>query len=96
MTVTITHKRDGESGEYRAAVEGSDHIGRLTWKAGGENVRIADHTLVPPEIGGRGIAAKLVEALIEDARAEGFRIVPQCSYVEAQFRRHPQWADLRA
>ena len=57
---------------------------------------VADHTLVPPEFEGRGIAAKLVEALVADAREEGNTIVPQCSYVEAAFRRHPEWADLRA
>lgn len=82
-------------GEYRAHVPGSDHVGRLTWKARG-NARIADHTLVPPEIGGRGVAAALVEALVADAQAEGFTIEPQCSYVDAQFRRHPEWAALRA
>ncbi|MET0179719.1 MAG: GNAT family N-acetyltransferase, partial [Novosphingobium sp.] len=60
------------------------------------NVLIADHTLVPPEIGNRGVAAKLVEALVADARADGNRIVPQCSYVDVAFRRHPEWADLRA
>ena len=59
-------------------------------------MRVATHTLVPRAIGGRGVAAKLVEALIADARAEGFRIVPACSYVEAMFRRHPDWAELRA
>ena len=54
------------------------------------------HTGVPPEFGGRGVAARLVDAAIADARAEGFKIEPLCSYVAAQFRRHPQWADLRA
>lgn len=82
-------------GEYHAHVPGSTAIGRLTWKARGD-ARIADHTLVPAEIGGRGVAAALVDALVADAREEGFKIVPQCSYVEAQFRRHPEWADLRA
>ena len=91
----ITAHGDGARGEYRAHVPGSDKIGRLTWKARGD-ARIADHTIVPPEIGGRGVAAALVDALVADARAEGFTIVPQCSYVEAQFRRHPEWADLRA
>jgi predicted GNAT family acetyltransferase len=93
--VTISREDQGTSGEYVAAVEGSAHIGRLTWVKQGD-VRIATHTLVPPQIGGRGVAAKLVEALIGDAREQGFRIDPACSYVEASFRRHPDWADLRA
>ena len=45
---------------------------------------------------GGGVAQLLVEALVADAREQGFRIVPQCSYVAAQFRRHPEWADLLA
>ena len=93
--VTITHEDDASAGEYQAHVAGSEHIGRLTWLTRGD-VRIATHTLVPPEIGDRGVAAKLVEAMIADARSEGFRIDPQCSYVEVAFRRHPEWADLRA
>lgn len=91
----ITHEGNAAHGEYRATVPGSDAVGRLTWKARG-GARIAEHTLVPPEIGGQGVAAALVDALVRDAREDGFKIVPQCSYVEAQFRRHPEWADLLA
>lgn len=94
--VTITHEDRGERGRYVATVAGSEHTGRLDWEAGGGNVRIAAHTFVPPQIGGRGVAARLVEALVADARAHGFRIDPRCSYVEAMFRRHKDWADLRA
>ena len=90
---TITRHDSGAHGEYRAAVAGSDAIGRLTYERRG-NTLVADQTLVPPEIGGRGVAARLVKALIADARAAGDKIVPQCSYVEAAFRRHPQWAEL--
>lgn len=93
--VNITRHGNAEAGEYQAHLPGERAIGRLTWRAHG-NVRAAEHTLVPPEIGGRGVAARLVEAMIEDARAEGFRIDPVCSYVEAQFRRHPEWAPFRA
>lgn len=95
VQVTITHHDDGTSGEYQARVEGSQHIGRLTWVARGE-VRIAAHTLVPPAIGNRGVAARLVEAMVCDARLRDFKIDPQCSYVELAFRRHPEWANLRA
>lgn len=94
--VTISHEERGDRGRYIAAVAGSDHTGHLDWVAPGEGIRAATHTLVPPEIGGRGVAAKLVEALVADARAQGFRIDPRCSYVEAMFRRHKDWADLRA
>ena len=93
--IEITRHGDAASGEYRATLPGTDAVGRLTWKARGE-ARIADHTLVPPEIGGRGVAAALVDALVADAKEEGFTIVPQCSYVDAQFRRHPEWSDLLA
>jgi predicted GNAT family acetyltransferase len=34
--------------------------------------------------------------MVADARAQGFTIVPQCPYVAAQFRKHPEWADLLA
>ncbi len=57
---------------------------------------LADHTLTPVELRGRGIAGALVERLVADARREGFRIVPQCPYVAAQFERHPEWSDVRA
>ena len=106
MSDAVTITRHGgtpdhpDSGEYRAHVPGSDGVGRLTWVRlvgkDGSIARVADHTLVPEAIGGRGVAAKLVEALIADARSEGFRIVPACSYVAAAFSRHPEWDALRA
>lgn len=95
VEVTITQFDQGARGEYHAQVAGSDAIGRLTYIQRGDVVT-ADHTIVPPEIGGRGVAAKLVEAMIADARKMGFKIVPACSYVEAAFKRNPDWADLRA
>jgi predicted GNAT family acetyltransferase len=93
--LTITRHEHDTGGEYRAAVPGSDAVGRLTWVDRG-GVKVVDHTLVPPEIGGRGVAARLVERLIADARADGFKIQPLCSYVAAGFRRHPEWSDLQA
>jgi len=93
--VSITRHGNDSRGEYHAHVPGAKAIGRLTWVSR-DGVRVAEHTLVPPEIGGRGVALKLVEALIADAREQGFKIEPECSYVDAQFQRHPDWGDLRA
>ncbi|MDZ4307097.1 GNAT family N-acetyltransferase [Allopontixanthobacter sp.] len=94
--VEITRHPSGSSGEYRAHVTSSKAVGRLTWVTRGDGARIAEHTLVPREIGGRGIAGLLVQAMVADAREQGFRIVPQCSYVAAKFDDHPEWADLLA
>ena len=94
--VTITHEDRGDSGRYVAMVDGAEDTGHLDWVARGEGVRVATHTLVPPPIGGRGVAAKLVEAMVNDARAQGFRIDPRCSYVEVMFRRNKEWGELRA
>ena len=79
--VTITHHVQGQGGRYVAAIEGESAKGHLEWEPQGDNVRIATHTIVPKEIGGRGIAGLLVERLIEDARRLDFKVVPQCSYV---------------
>ncbi len=91
--ITITRHDSGDVGQYHARVGGSEAMARLTWVRCG-SARVVEHTLVPPAIGGRGVAAKLVEALIADAREQGFRVVPACSYVAAAFKRHPEWSDL--
>jgi predicted GNAT family acetyltransferase len=85
----------GDHGSYSAHVDGTASKAFLTWTARGDT-RIADHTFVPPEARGQGIAAELLDALIADARSEGFKIEPKCSYVIAAFRRHPEWADVLA
>ena len=54
------------------------------------------HTGVPPALEGRGLAAQLVAAALAHARAAGWRVVPQCSYVAVYMRRHPETADLLA
>lgn len=102
--VTITHHAQGQGGKYIATLEGESHTGSLEWapqtglprESVAKDVRVATHTIVPDAIGGRGIAAQLVERLVQDARKKGFKIVPQCSYVAAKFDQNPDWADLRA
>ena len=91
--IEITREETPTHGRYSAEIGGA--TAELTWTALGP-VRTADHTYVPNELRGQGVAMKLVEALVADARAQGFTIEPRCSYVEAAFRRHPEWADVRA
>lgn len=70
--------------------------GELTYRKTGSNVITVDHTFTPPAFRGRDVALSMLQKLIADVRAEGTRVVPLCSYVVVQFRRHPEWADLLA
>ena len=68
--------------------------GEMTYRWVRPGVMSIDHTGVPPQYRGQGIAEELVKQAIADARQQGTKIIPHCSYAVAQFRRHPEWADL--
>ncbi|KMM73986.1 acetyltransferase [Xanthomonas sp. NCPPB 1128] len=57
---------------------------------------VITHTGVPAPIGGRGLAAQLVTAALEHAQAQGWKVVPACSYAAVFVQRHPQYAALLA
>ena len=40
------------------------------------------HTIVSEEYGGRGIAKKLVLAIVDEARKKNIKIIPLCSYAK--------------
>ncbi len=50
---------------------------------------IIDHVEAPPPLRGTGAAGRIMQGLVEAARAEGRRIVPLCGYAAAWLRRHP-------
>lgn len=70
-------------------------------KAGKMNITITDkkltifHTKVAPEFGGRGFAKLLLDQLVSYAREKELKIIPLCTYVYIQFRRHTaEYADV--
>jgi predicted GNAT family acetyltransferase len=94
-TYDIAHEEGPTGGRYVVYLpDGSE--AEMTYQRRDAATIVADHTGVPPQYRGKGIAEQLVERAMNDARASGGKIVPVCSYVAAQFRRHPEWADLKA
>ena len=69
-------------------------VAELTYSRASAGLVIADHTEVPEALRGEGAGDALALRLTQDARAEGFRIVPLCPFVNAWRRRHPDWADV--
>jgi hypothetical protein len=52
------------------------------------------HTVVPEEARGGGVAAALVRAAVRHARERDVRLVATCPYVAAWLDRHPRDADV--
>lgn len=65
----------------------------LTYSISSPTLIIADHTGLPEEWKRSGVGLQLVERLVSDALEEGGKIIPLCPFVNAQRRRHPEWAD---
>jgi len=87
----IVREVDGSKGRY--VIYHEDSEAELTYSILSPQTVIADHTGVPEALKGTGMGKALVRRIVEDARSEGFKIVPLCPFVNAERRKHPEWAD---
>ena len=87
----ITREVDGSKGRYVLRQGGEE--AELTYSITTPTLVIADHTGVPDSFRGTGAGLAMVTRLVADARAEGFKIMPLCPFVNAQRKKHPEWAD---
>ncbi|MBK5259931.1 MAG: N-acetyltransferase [Thermoanaerobaculia bacterium] len=54
------------------------------------------HTEVPKELGGKGIAQKLVRAALDHAKAKNLKVVPLCQFVSSFIQRNGEYESLVA
>ncbi|WP_216317561.1 GNAT family N-acetyltransferase [Deinococcus aestuarii] len=52
------------------------------------------HTEVEEGHEGQGLGSQLVQAALDDARAQGRQVVPMCPFVAAFIREHREYVDL--
>ncbi|MDR0417314.1 MAG: N-acetyltransferase [Propionibacteriaceae bacterium] len=90
MAVSITH--DTTSQRYVAWVDDVP-AGLLEYRQRGRD-RALVHTLVEPLFEGHGVGGALVKTALEEARADGFGILPYCPFVHAYLAKHPGYLDL--
>ncbi len=89
MPFAIRHDRAAQ--RFLTEVDGAPCVLEYSLDAA---VMTITHTGVPPEVGGRGIASALMQAAVEAARAESWKVVPACSYAAAWMQKHPQYQRL--
>jgi len=91
MTVAVTHNEARQ--RFETTVDGQLCVADYQRRG---DVLWMTHTVVPPAVGGRGVAAELVRVALAWAEAQGLQVEPTCSYVEVYMRRHPETQKLLA
>ncbi|MEO3389254.1 GNAT family N-acetyltransferase [Mesorhizobium sp. CAU 1741] len=90
----IEFEQTAKGGRYFVRMPGEEDS-RLTFVRVSETHWIADHTFVPVPWRGEGIAERLVERLVADARTAGAMITPTCWFVADELKRmSPAWDDV--
>lgn len=93
MLDAATVRNNVAASQYEATVDG--HLAVCRYELDGDRI-VFTHTLVPPELRGRGVAELLVRAALAEARDKGRRVAATCSYVAAFLLKHPEVQDLVA
>ena len=79
--------------EHRFCIELDGHTGYVEYSISEGKFDIL-HTIVPAEIGGRGIAGALVKAAYDFALGHGLKPAATCSYAAKWLERHPGYLDI--
>lgn len=77
---------------YEATVDGA-LAGFAVYRDRGD-ARVFTHTEVFDGHEGRGVGSALAAAALDDVRAAGRSVVPQCPFIRDWIDRHPDYADL--
>lgn len=88
----IDHEEGPTKGRYVVRLNGAE--AEMTYSRAGEALIIIDHTGVPDAMRGRSVGQAMVRRAVEDARAQGRKILPLCPFAKAQIARHTEWQDV--
>lgn len=86
-------RHNAAASRYEIEIDGRLAVAEYELAAGRQ---VFTHTLVPPELRGRGLAEALVRRALDDAKAAGHRIVPACSYVAKFIEKNGEYRGLLA
>jgi predicted GNAT family acetyltransferase len=93
MEHQIQHQEHDAKGAFYLQNEGR-RIAEMTYSRTNATMIIVDHTEVDASLGGQGVGRKLLDALVQWARATGTRVVPLCPFAKAQFGKDPSIRDV--
>ncbi len=89
---TVAH--DPDRSRYELSIDGT--VSAFAEYVERGDTTVFNHTVTNPAMSGRGLAAIVVRAALDDTRARGRTVDPQCWYVAQFIDAHPEYADLLA
>lgn len=89
MTDAVRNNTD--ENRYELSVDG--HLAATYYRIADEVITFV-HTEVPDALAGRGVGSTLIKGALDQVRAAGLKVVPQCPFVRAYIEKHPDYADL--
>jgi hypothetical protein len=89
--ITVTDDPDHRRYVARA---GDDLAGAAVYIRSPELIAFL-HTEVEDAYAGRGVGSALARKALDDARAQGLRVLAICPFVDGWIAKHPDYEDLR-
>ena len=89
----IKHELVDRRGAFRA-FDGDTALGSMAYVQSTKTTIIVRHTGVEEAARGQGIARKLFEHLVNWARENAIKVVPQCPFTHRMFMENPETQDV--
>lgn len=89
---TLDFSHNANQHRFEIASDG-ELAGFVNYKVRDGEIELS-HTETLPAFAGKGIASAVAKGALEDARKQGRKVVPSCSFIADYFKKHPDQLDL--
>ena len=80
-----------EEKRFEAEIDGRKCIIEYTVMPG---VLSLNHTEVPKEFAGRGVASEMTEKVLLQIELRGLKVIPVCPFIKRYIDKHPEWRSI--
>jgi predicted GNAT family acetyltransferase len=88
--MSLEVKNDEEARKFYVTVDGHEAV--IEYAKSGDVYNL-QHTFVPEQLRGHGVADQLVHGTLEEIRRQGARFIPTCPYIQAFLKHHPEFLE---
>ncbi|HUH50974.1 MAG TPA: GNAT family N-acetyltransferase [Flavobacterium sp.] len=81
--------RNHDKNRFELHTEG--HTAYIEYTLNDNNTISLPHTIVPEELGGKGIGKVLAQKTFEHIKAAGYTFIPICSFLASYVEKNPEW-----